>query len=193
MVCFHFIFSFTGVTALPGLNYLHAPAESKEKCISVPPNPAETLALLERQNIASLLLLTSYFSLECRKNRFAELLFCFCPYTHGQKGHEEAGPRKSYFCALSLVPLCTTLPCKRSHFAALRRAPNHLFLSQKLREYRRSIWTARAQLHPTTGWSAVAPGAKPSQGKLDEAPGCQQRAGPGHALPSGEERVPCLL
>lgn len=192
MVCFHFVFSFTGVVALPVLNSLHTPAESKEKYIPIPANPAETLVLLERQKIASLLLLTSYFSLESRETCSAELLFCFCLYTGDKKAHEEAGTKMTFISALFLMTLCTVLPCKRSH-AAFWRAQTQLFLSQRLWEYRRSIQTARAWLRPAMGRAAGAPGAKPSKGQLDEGPGCQQRAGPGHALPSGEERVLRLL
>lgn len=93
--------------ALPVLNYLHMPAESKEKYIPASPNPA--LVLLERQKIASPSLFTSHFSLESRENRFAELLFCSCLCIHDQKGHEEAGTRKTLISAFS--SLCLFAPC----------------------------------------------------------------------------------
>lgn len=42
---------------------------------------------------------------------------------------------------------------------------------------------------PCNGMVCRAPAEKPSEVQLDEGPGCQQWAGPGHTLLSGEERV----
>lgn len=152
MVCFHFVSSFSTVMSVPILNCLHACRKQGKILLYhlIQLRPWST----RKAKIAFPLLLTSNFSPKSREKplcRAAGLLSSVSPWPEGtwQAWDEE----DFYFCPLFLMSLCTLLPCKRSH-TALQRAPDQLFPSQMLWEYRRSTRTAGACLNPATGWSA---------------------------------------